>query len=144
MKNSTKAIIVLFLICIIPFNAVTAFASEAEISNGLSVTPRLANLAYSTFDFVATSSEGTATIIYAGSGSFSHISVHVKVEKRFLLAFWNDVDEWSTTSTSSTATLSHVFALDGNGTYRATLTLEVTGTNGTVETATDTITYKTN
>lgn len=144
MKNITKAIIVLFLICIIPLNAVTAFASESEVSNGFSVTPRLTNLTNSVFNFVAAEDSGTATITYIGSGSFSRASVHVKVEKRFLLAFWNDVDEWSTTSTSSTATLSHVFALNGSGTYRATFTLEVTGTNGTVETVTDTITYKTN
>jgi hypothetical protein len=59
-----------------------------------------------------------------------------------LLAFWNDVDEWSTSSSTAYATLSYTFALDGKGTYRATFTLDVTGNDGTVETVTDSITIK--
>lgn len=138
MKKFTKLLIVLFLLCALPLNAITAFASETEAT----VSPRIAHISSSTFDFPIVGNEGYATIQYIGNDTFAYATVRVKVEKRFLLAFWNDVDEWSTTSTSQSAALTHVFALNGSGTYRATFTLEVTGTNGATEVITDTITQK--
>ena len=138
MKKITKAIIVLLLLCAIPFNAITAFAVETKST----VSPRLAHITYSAFDFSITGNEGYSTVQYMGSDSFVYATVCVKIEKRFLLAFWNDVDEWSTTSTLQSATLGHIFVLSSSGTYRATLTLEVTGTNGATEVITDVITVK--
>ena len=138
MKNLTKVIIVLLILCAMPFNAIIAFAADAEATG----TSRLANVTSSAFDFTITGNEGYATIQYVGNDGFAYAAVSVKVEKRFLLAFWNDVDEWSTTSTSQRATLGHIFALSSSGTYRATLTLEVTGTNGATEVITDVITVK--
>ena len=144
MKKFTKTIIVLFLLCIMTLNGVTAYANESQTNNTLTATPRFSNLAYASFNFIATDSEGAAIVKYTGNNAFSHVSVHIKVEKRFLLAFWNDVDEWSVSSTNSNTTLTHVFALNGNGTYRATFTLDVMATDGTVETVSDVITTKTN
>ena len=144
MKKIAKSLIILLLLCVMPFNAVTAFASESEDSAGFAITPRMSNLAYSYSTFDIINNEGYATILFEGTNNFSYATVHVKVEKRFLLAFWNDVDEWSTSSSASYGTLTHTFALDGKGTYRATFTLDVTGNDGTVDTITDTITVKTN
>jgi hypothetical protein len=64
----------------------------------------------------------------------------VKVEKRFLLVFWNEVGTWSSTSTELYGYFSHVMPLNGSGTYRATFTLEVLGKDGTLDVITDTLT----
>ena len=59
------------------------------------------------------------------------------MQKKFLLVFWKDVDEWSMTSTDPDELYYHCFTLDGTGTYKATLTFTATGTDGTVDTYTD-------
>ena len=63
----------------------------------------------------------------------------VKVQKRFLLVFWNDVSEWSASSTDIDGYFVNTLPLNGSGTYRANITLTITGSNGTVDTITDTI-----
>ena len=64
----------------------------------------------------------------------------VNMEKRFLLVFWSEVDTWTSTCTDIDGIFYYEMPFDGKGTYyRATFTLEVTGTNGTVDVITDTI-----
>ena len=137
MKKITKTTLVLVLTLILCLTSITASASEQT-----AIEPRYSNVTSSTFSFDASASGGTFNARYYGNSNFSRASITVKVEKRFLLAFWNDIGEWSASSTNVNGSFSHVFALNGSGTYRATITLIVTGANGAVDTITDTITSK--
>ena len=128
MKKITKTLIAILLIAIMGMNSVTAFASSEAPS------PRLSHMSDGTFTFSATDEGGYANVVYYGYESFVRADLTVKVEKRFLLFFWNDVDEWSASSTEIDGHFYHVFTLEGSGKYRATFTLLITGNDGTVDT----------
>lgn len=135
MKKVTKTFLILSLTLIMCLTSITASAGEQT-----GITPRLSHIEDSRFSFTVSSSGGSLSARYVGLDSFARANINVKVEKRVLLAFWNDIGEWSSSSTNVNGNFSHVFALNGKGTYRATITLTVTGTNGTTDTITETIT----
>ena len=133
MKKITKTLIAIFLIAILSMTNVTAFASNESPS------PRLSHTSNGSFTFSATANGGYVDVTYYGYDSFVRADLTVKVEKRFLLVFWNEVGEWSSSSTEIDGDFFHTFTLNGSGTYRATFTLKVTGSDGTVDTITDVI-----
>ena len=128
MKKITKTLIAIFLIAIIGMNSVTAFASTEGPS------PRLSHMSDGSFTFSATDDGGYIDVTYYGYDSFVRADLTVKVEKRFLLVFWNDIGEWSASSTEIDGHFFHVITLNGSGKYRATFTLLITGNDGTVDT----------
>lgn len=136
MKKITKTLVAIFLIAIMSLTSLTAFASEGSIS------PRLSHADNATCSFSATSTGGYINVRYYGLDSFVRADLTVKIQKRFLLVFWNDVTEWSASSTEIEGQFLHTFSLNGSGTYKATFTLTITGNNGTVDTITDTIESK--
>ena len=137
MRKITKFTLITALVCILCFNAISVSASESLASKSSNITPRWTNLSDVSFTFLATSSGGYVDAAYESySNTFSQARISVKLQKRFLLLFWTDVDEWSSSSNQDSGILSHVFTLDGAGTYRATFTFEVIGTDGTVDTVT--------
>ena len=142
MKKHAITFYALLLILAIFMTSIPAFASEASIEASEKISPRLSHLANSKSIFSATSNGGYATVTYDGYSSFVRADVTIKVQKRFLLVFWTDVGEWSSTSTDKNGMFVHTFTLDGSGTYRASFTLVITGNDGTVDTITDTIESK--
>ncbi len=115
-----------------------------------SVTPRWANCNQYTFTFAITD-DGVAhvDVDYMGDGNnFASARMTIKLQKRFLLLFWNTVDigyannEWVETSTDLFDTFYNSFALSGKGTYRAVLTLEITGKDGSVDLIESELEYK--
>ena len=135
MKKNTKAFFIISLALIMCLSSLPVFASEADAG----IAPCLSHMGGGSFTFSATESGGNVVVTYEGYDSFVQARVTVKLQKRFLLVFWSDVDAWTTTSTELLGFLSHTFALEGKGTYKATMTLEVTGTDGTVDVITDSI-----
>ena len=133
MKKRMKLLCAAILSVIMMMSGTTAFASEGQI------TPRYNNVGSCNLGFDATSGSGVASVVYNGYSGFARADVTVKVQKRFLLVIWTNVGEWSSSSTNANGYFHHVFALNGSGTYRATITLTVTGVNGTVDTITETI-----
>ncbi len=143
MKRITRPTIALLLVLILSMTSITTVsASEAVPNYNEGIMPILEHVGYASFAFSALSDGGHTSIEYEGSDSFVRADVTVKVEKRFLLVFWNDVDEWSASSTDPEGYFYHLFTLNGNGTYRATITLTITGSDGTVDTITDEIESK--
>ena len=136
MKKITKVLVAILLIAVMSMTSVVAFA-ENEI-----ISPRLSHISRSDFLFTVSDSGGEVCTIYSGYDSFTRAEITVKVQKRFLLVFWNDVGEWSATSTKGNGSFSHTFALNGSGTYRAVFTLKVYGTDGTYDTIEKTIESK--
>ncbi len=138
MNKITKTLLIICFAVIMCFTSVPITAFAAEDNTQSTVTPRWSHLANVTFAFSATSSGGHVGVSYSGySDSFSRADIHVKLQKRFLLVFWTDIDEWSVSSTEKLDSFYHCFTLDGTGTYKATLTFTATGIDGTADTYTD-------
>ena len=137
MKKALKSTILVILSLLMCLASMPVCATESENQ----ITPRLSHMADASFSFDATSSVGYIAATYTGySASFVSAKLTVTVEKRFLLVFWNEVGTWTSTSTDIHGSFYHEMPLDGKGTYyRATFTLEVTGTDGTVDVITDTL-----
>ena len=140
MKKIIKTFLTTLLIIVLFSNNTTVYAEASEASN---VTPRWSNANSISTNFVASSSGGKVSINYIGySDSFSRAEVNVKLQKRFLLLFWSDVDEWNTNSTEYSDILTHTFSLNGTGTYKAIFTVKIIGIDGTVDTYTNEIESK--
>jgi hypothetical protein len=128
MKKITKIIIAVVLIAIMSMTNITTFASEDLRS------PRLSHTNDGSFVFSATSGGGYVDVTYYGYDSFVRADLTVKVERRYLWLIWTEIDTWSASSTQKNGYFLHTFTLTGSATYRATFTLKITGSDGTVDT----------
>ena len=133
MKKRMKMLVAALLSVVMLMSGITAFASESQIS------PRYSSVNNCEPSFTTSEAGGVVTVAYYGNNNFARADVTVKVQKRLLLVLWTNVGEWSSSSTNANGYFYNVFALNGSGTYRATITLTVTGVNGTVDTITETI-----
>ena len=134
MKKTFKTFFVIMLSAIVCLTSIPVCAAENQIM------PRLSHMDDASFVFIADASGGHIGVDYTGySESFLCAKLTVKVEKRFLLVFWNEVGTWSSTSTELYGYFSHVMPLNGSGKYRATFTLEVLGKDGTLDVVEGTI-----
>ena len=57
------------------------------------------------------------------------VEVHIKLQKRFLLFWWDDVEngEWTDTVYNYRGTVDHSLQLSSGGEYRAVITVKVYG-----------------
>ena len=128
MRKITKTLVAILLIAVLSMTSITTFASNDVI------TPRLSHTDSANFSFSATANGGYIDVTYLGYDSFVRADLTVKIEKSFLFFFWTEVDTWSATNTDLYGDFVHTFALTGSGKYRATFTLTITGSDGTVDT----------
>lgn len=133
MKKITKTLVAILLIAALSMTNIVAFATDEGI------TPRLSHMADGGFSFAAVDNVGYIDVTYYGYDSFVRADLNVKVQKRFLLVFWNDVYEWNASSTELDGAFVHEFDIEKSGMYRAQFTLLITGNDGTVDTVTSTI-----
>lgn len=139
MKKQFKFLLAIVLATVMCLTSLPVFASANE--NGIS--PRLSNMGTGAFSFSALEGGGYVDISYeAYEDTFMLARVTVTLQKRFLLVIWNDIDTWTATNTDLWGDFYHVFQLEGKGTYRANMTLEVFGIDGTVDVIEDSITSK--
>ena len=142
MKKIAKITLSLLLVLVMSMTSITASASEVQSNYNEGIIPCLEHVNNARLAFSALSDGGHVSVYYEGYDSFVRADITVKLEKRFLLVFWNDVDEWSASSTDVDGYFYHLFSLNGNGTYRATITLTITGSDGTADIITDEIESK--
>lgn len=136
MKKIVKTFMLISLAMIMCLTSMPIYASEAESG----ISPRLTHTNAASYSFDATSSIGYISVDYTGvAATFVSAKLTVEVEKQFLFFFWNEVDTWTATNTELLGDFYYEMPLTGAGTYRATFTLEVTGTDGTVDVITDTL-----
>ena len=135
MKKTAKTLLILALTLVMLFTGVPTFAAEADTG----VSPRLSHMGGGSFSFSALDDGGHVSILYEAYSSFVRAEVTVKLEKRVMLLFWKDLDTWSATSTEKWGDFYHIFALDGKGTYKASMTLKVYGNDGTYDVIEDSI-----
>jgi len=134
MKKITKAFLIILLSLVMSLTSIPTFASESQTNENAGIMPCLSHMEDGIFSFNATSDGGYCLVTYSGYDSFVRADLTVKVERRYLWLIWTEVDEWSVSSTDIEGYLCHVFTLTGSATYRATFTLLITGTDGTVDT----------
>ena len=133
MKKITKTLVAILLIAVLSMTNIVAFATDEGIS------PRLSHMGNGGFSFAARDNIGYIDVTYYGYDSFVRADLNVKVQKRFLLVFWNDVYEWNASCTDLNGEFYHEFNIEKSGMYRAQFTLLITGNDGTVDTVTSTI-----
>ena len=92
-------------------------------------------------DFEIINDVATVVVYYYGDASeFTKAEISVKIQKRFLLVIWNDVDigyadnEWTATSYDLNGSFYKEFPISKTGYYRALITVKVYGTSGEVDT----------
>ena len=130
MKKTLKSILLILMSMLICLTSIPVYAAQSENQ----VMPRLSHIGDASFAFDATSSLGYISADYTGyPPSFVSAKLTVKVEKQLLFFFWDEVGTWTETCTDILGIFEHKMVLTGAGTYRATFTLEVTGTDGTVD-----------
>ena len=127
MKKLTKTLVAIFLIAVLSMTSVTAFASNEGPS------PRLSHMSHAGYTFAVKNNVGYIDLTYYGYDSFVRADLNVKVQKRFLMVFWNDVYEWNASSIDIEGDFYHEFPVEKSGMYRAQFTLLITGNDGTVD-----------
>jgi hypothetical protein len=147
MKKFFKTLLTLLVSTAILVSGVVAVSADGGTTE---IMPRW-NVAEDnnfTFSISATNKE-TVTVRYsADSTNFQKANLTVRLEKRFLLLFWTTVDigytnnEWTASSTNPNGNFYNTFAVNGKGTYRAHITLEIIGKNGQKDVIEETLEYE--
>lgn len=128
-----KGIFSALLACIL----LTAFSVQVSAGQeeGSQIMPRYVNAIGHEARFWIANDQANVNVLYYGkSTAFTRAEVTVKVQKRFLLVIWNDVGEWSASSTDLNGSFYKTFAAKGTGYYRALITLTIYGNAGAVDT----------
>ena len=120
---------ILMLVAIIP---TSVFASDISVANNNTL---LNHTAFSITD----SGEARVTYQYIGYEDITTgAEITIKIEKRNLLIFWNDIVEETVVVTGEHYDDVFIYQLSKKGTYRCTVTYRVSGTGG----ADDVITFE--
>ena len=145
-KRILTMVLILSMLFVMGIGTFTVSAAENEGT----VTPRFTNCDLCSFIFrVLDPGEAHVGVTYyAKSDVFTQAKLTVKIQKKFLGMFWQTLtingshDEWCAYSYAVEDDFYKCFPIDGAGTYRAIMCLEVYGTSGTVDIIEDTIEYK--
>lgn len=117
--------------------SIPAYADDTAMA------PRLTNMDSSAMSFTVSNDMANIYVSYTGrSSTFLKAELTVKIEKQFLLVFWKDIAEWTSTNTEVISYFINSFPADGKGTYRAKIKLTVYGTNGVNDVIEETIESK--
>ena len=118
------------------------FAAQTISAKAANITPYYNNT-QTAVSAMNISDDGVMTITYryiTKTTDISNATITTYIEKRTLGLFWTRVDigvpdnQWVDTSTSSSYVNSRTFQLSSSGTYRACISYEIIGSNGSVDT----------
>lgn len=137
MMSVIKRMLTLFLCVLMMVGAcIPVFAANERMSHG----------SYSNIGFrINASGLATISVNYAGTATFTDITVETYIQKRSLGLVWTKVDNgepnktWVDTSTSQTGTFVHDLQLDSTGTYRAVFKITFSGTGASDDVITERI-----
>ncbi len=82
---------------------------------------------------ITSGGKAKATAYYFGKTGTTGATITIKLQKKFLLFFWSDVDgaEWTDYKSGQNNSASHEFQLSSTGSYRAVYTYDLYGTGTT-------------
>ena len=103
-------------------------------------SPRLSNLFHASFGFYVGEDGAEGSVSYDGyEHKFVKAVVTLKLQKKYMLFFWEDLGEWTGSSTELHGYFCHVFPLDGKGTYKMNMSLAVVGNDGSADVIEDSL-----
>ena len=126
------------LICILTILACTGTSVFAESTSGISTRANNIASVNTTFN-IDGNGNARVYVSYEGyEGITTNAVITVKIQKRFLLVFWQDVDggEWTDYASGEYYSTSHS-VLVKSGTYRATVEYTIYGTGGAPDVITE-------
>ena len=135
-------VFILTLVLLVNTFLISVGATNDPLAAENSVTPRWTNCELCNTSFGV--ANGVAEILvdyYADESLFTYVDIEVTVQKRFLLAFWKEVDVWTMTSYEHSAYYFTDSPVDGSGKYRAKFKLKFYGNTGEVDVVEHTTTY---
>lgn len=145
MNKLLKKVMAILIACVV----IMACTLQALAANDNEIMPFYINAEECYADFMVEDGVANVSIRYYGSSTeFLKAEISVKIQKRFLLVFWNDVDigytnnEWTASSTALNGVFSKSFSVNNTGYYRALITVKIYGTSGEVDTIEFTKEYK--
>ena len=147
MKKFFKTLLTLLVSTAILVSGVVAVSADGGTTE---IMPRWNVAEDNNFTFsISATNKATVTVRYsADSTNFQKANLTVRLEKRFLLLFWTTVDigytnnEWTASSTNPNGNFYNTFTVNGKGTYRAHITLEIIGKNGQKDVIEETLEYE--
>ena len=113
-----------------PPSGLTVTAGEAPDP---SVMPRLSHCVDADFSFHIADGEAVMNVDYTGTSTFERAELTIQIDKKVLGLFWRGVDNASSTNYNRNGTFDGRMAITEGGTYRATFTLTIYGTDGTAD-----------
>ena len=124
---------------IISFVFILTIVMQSALS-AADITPRNNNTAITTTGFsISDSGKATVDIYYGGYQNVTTgATITIKIEKRNLLVFWNEVVSDTITATGEYYYDTLYYQLEKSGTYRCTVVYTVSGLGG----ADDVLTYE--
>ncbi len=145
MEKIQKLTAIILVIATLFCLAVPVSAAENE---DYGIMPIFENCDMSTASFDIFDDVATVAVEYMGIQSrFSRVEISVKIEKRFLGIFWNDVDigypdsTWTASSTVYADIIIGTFPITEAGVYKATFDIYYYGVDGSVDHVEDILTY---
>lgn len=138
-----KTIVFILTVVLLINTFLVSVSANTDIdASNTGVTPRWSNCATVNTNFGVANDVAECFIDYcANKDVFTYAVLKVTVQKRFLLAFWKDVGEWSVTSYDYSTYYFANIPVDGKGKYRCHFYLEFYGTTGEVDVVEHTNTY---
>lgn len=138
-ENKMKKTLIFILTIVLLINT---FLVSVSASTESGITPRWTNCVQCTTSFGVSNDTAEVFVDYdARDDRFTYAVLEVTVQKRFLLAFWRDVDVWTVTSYEHSDYYFVDIPVDGEGMYRAKFYLEFYGNTGDVDVVEDTIKF---
>ncbi len=145
MKLAKKILIIFLSLVLVSLTTISAFAQE-----DYGIAPCYANIDWCDLSFCVYDPNTAEVYVeyYGISGDFKKAEITVKIQKKVFLLFWDTVDigepndEWVETSTALNGDFYNTFDVNGTGTYRALITVEFTGLDGSVDVVEETMEYK--
>ena len=125
-----RKILAIFVLCCV---MIMSLSTQVNASNDSDISLCYENASNANATFNINNGEAVVNVAYVGYKNITTgARVTVKLEKRTLLVFWNDVAEWESNSANYTDAFEYRYPV-GNGTYRATIRIEISGTNGATD-----------
>lgn len=138
MNKFFKIVTPVLTVCLLLFSLTV---HSLAISDNDGYAPYYVNANNCDAEFLVSNGVASVFIEYYGYASeFTRAEVSVRIQKRFLLVIWNDVDigysnnEWTATSYDLNGSFYKDFSISKTGYYRALITVKIYGTSGEVDT----------
>ena len=131
--------IVSCILCLVIFMCSFGVGANAESTMNLA---RLNNISSQNSSFSIENDVAIMSAVYTGyEGIFQKASINITLEKRFLWAFWNEVESWSYECYDTIGVIEVLHEV-GSGTYRATFEYQIYGVSGEVDSMVDELEMK--